>query len=83
MTSLALSDDGKSLAAGDEYGKVFVLHNFMKSDGDSSRVNIVIQSLPHWHANAVSCLKFVGSGASKMLLSAGHESVLVQWNLTT
>jgi len=81
LTSLSLSSDGKILAVGDEFGKIFVLHNFMKNENEAKTV---IQSLPQWHANAVTCLKFVhGSGPSKMLMSAGRESVLVQWNLST
>ena len=49
-----------------------------------NEVKTVIQSLPQWHASSVACLKFVDSGGpSKMLLSAGRESVLVQWNLST
>jgi hypothetical protein len=38
---------------------------------------LVIQSLQHWHSNAVNCLKF----KDNTLLSAGKESVLVQWHL--
>jgi hypothetical protein len=42
------------------------------------RERLVIQSLPQWHSQAVSSLKFQ---SENMLLSGGKEAVLVQWNL--
>jgi hypothetical protein len=30
--SLDLQDDGKKLAVGDEYGKIYVMYNFMDND---------------------------------------------------
>ena len=35
----------------------------------------------HWHAQAVTCLKATEDGG--YLLSAGHEGVLVMWQLDT
>lgn len=78
--SLAISDDAKKLAVGDDCGKIFVLLNFMPSASDDDPAQLVIQSLPHWHHSAVSSLQFE---SSSLLMSGGKESVLVQWNLDT
>lgn len=77
-TCIALSPDGSLIAVGDEYGKIFVVRKSSErnEDGDESSY-YYMQSLRHWHANAVSCLHFVQGGATSMLLSAGRESVLV------
>ena len=74
LVSLDLSHDAKKLAVGDDFGKIYILYNFMHG----SQAKIVIQSLPQWHAHSVNALKFT---ESDFLLSAGKESVLVQWNL--
>ena len=63
---------------GDDFGKIYVLYNFMPSQLDNDPAQLVIQSLPHWHHSAVNSLKFA---STSLLLSAGKESVLVQWNL--
>jgi len=47
-------------------------------DQSSNQAKLVIQSLPQWHAHAVNSLRFTSDG---FLLSAGKESVLVQWHL--
>ena len=73
VTSLAISHDGKRIAVGDEAGKIYLLYNVMP-DQSSKQAKLVIQSLPQWHAYAVSCHKFTTDG---FLLSAGKESVLV------
>ena len=75
LVSLDLSHDGKKLAVGDECGKIYILYNFMQTD---SFAKLIIQSLPQWHAHSVNSLRFTEDG---FLLSAGQESVLVQWNL--
>lgn len=75
LSSVALSEDGKILAVGDNFGKIFVMYNFMDS---KSQARLIIQSLAQWHSESVNCLKFV---SPTLLLSGGKESVLVQWNL--
>ena len=75
LTTIDLSPDGKVLAVADEFGKIFVLYNFMDNSGGA---RLLIQSLPHWHAHGVSSLKFI---SPTLLVSGGKESVLVQWNL--
>lgn len=81
LVSLALSSDGRKLAAGDDFGKIYVLYNFMApvSSDDHSQAKMVIQSLPQWHSHSVNSLQFTQDDA--FLLSAGKESVLVQWHL--
>ena len=75
-----MSSDSKKIAAGDEFGKIYIIHNFMAGDSSEDiHTKIVIQSLPHWHSHAVNSLKFTQN--DQFLLSAGKESVLVQWNL--
>jgi hypothetical protein len=54
LVSLDISEDGKKLAVGDEFGKIYVLYNFMQG----SSAKLVIQSLPQWHAHSVNALKF-------------------------
>ena len=65
-----MSEDGSSLAMGDESGKIFSLANL----GDLAKRNFVIQTL-HWHANGASSLRFVPN--TPFLMSGGAESVLV------
>ena len=69
---MAISNDGKTLAVGDDFGKIYIMFNFMNVTG--SHAKLVIQSLPQWHAHSVNSLKFNSEG---YLLSAGKESVLV------
>ena len=67
--SLDISPDCKTLAVGDEAGKMYLLHNFMEGSG-----KVIVQTMEHWHANSVSCLKFK---SDTLLLSAGREAVIV------
>ena len=90
-SSIALSPDGSLIAIGDQYGKIFVVRKAKREayggeemeDDESGQTYFYMQSLSHWHSNAVSCLQFVPHGATYSLISAGRESVLVQWNLST
>jgi len=59
LVSIALSSDSKKLAVGDEFGKIYVLYNFMASKDPHNK--LVIQSLPQWHSQSVNCLKFTQS----------------------
>jgi len=68
-----LNAEGKSLAVGDDAGKIFLITNMSQLSS-----NFVIQTL-HWHANGVSSLRFIPG--TPFLVSGGSESVLVQWHL--
>ena len=68
------------MAIADDFGKIYVLYNFMPSQLENDPAQLVIQSLTHWHHSAVNSLRF---SSPSLLLSAGKESVLVQWNLDT
>jgi NET1-associated nuclear protein 1 (U3 small nucleolar RNA-associated protein 17) len=63
------------LAAGDSFGKIYVIHNFI-----STKHKMVISS-QHWHSQAVRSLHLVSG--SPYLLSGGSEGVVVQWNIET
>lgn len=69
---MAVSDDGLSVACGDEVGKIYYVTN---PKGSSS---LIVQTF-HWHSQAVSCLEFVQN--APILMSGGKEAVLVQWHL--
>ena len=71
LTSIDLSPSSKVMAVSDEFGKIYILYNFM---ANTSGARLMIQSLPHWHAKSVGALKFI---SSTLLLSAGKESVIV------
>ena len=65
-----MTQDGSSVAVGDEAGKIFLVSNMTQI----SSSNFVIQTL-HWHANGVSSLSFMPG--TPFLVSGGAESVLV------
>jgi len=62
----------KLVAVGDDFGKIYLVHLGSKS--------VTVQTL-HWHAHRVHSLLFVPE--TPYLLSAGEESVVVQWHLET
>ena len=68
-----MTQDGGSVAVGDEAGKIFLVSNITNLSS-----NFVIQTL-HWHANGVNSLSFMSG--TPFLVSGGAESVLVQWHL--
>ena len=49
LVATAVTDDGLSVATGDESGKIYYITN---PQGSST---LIIQTL-HWHASAVTCL---------------------------
>jgi len=69
LKSLALSHS--PLAAGDKFGKIYLISNPLSETPSISTL--------HWHSQEVSSLQFAGP----FLISAGHEAVLVQWHLET
>lgn len=72
LCALAVSDDGLSVSAGDESGKIYYVTNPQGS------ATLIVQTL-HWHAQEVTSLAFIQN--TPLLMSGGHEAVLVQWHL--
>ena len=72
LVATAVTDDGLSVATGDESGKIYYITN---PQGSST---LIIQTL-HWHASSVTCLQFIRG--TPLLMSGGSEAVLVQWHL--
>ncbi|ORX39739.1 WD40-repeat-containing domain protein [Kockovaella imperatae] len=91
-SSLNDSDDEEWFATGDVKGMIRLWHGLstafrqleaIRDGADPSpeqEKRLPTTSL-HWHAHAVGALAFSPSGAQ--LLSAGQESVLVQWHLAS
>ena len=73
LHSVAINHESTLLAVGDDFGKIFLVH-------PATTKQTLIQSL-HWHAHKVSALLFMPD--TPFLLSAGEESVIVQWHLQT
>lgn len=79
LTSFEMAYDDQrrvQIAMGDERGKVFHVINAL--EGDGSKGHMIVKTL-HWHANAVTGLKFLEN--TPYLLSVGSEAVVVQWHL--
>jgi len=72
LVATAVTDDGLSVAVGDESGKIYYITN---PQGSST---LIIQTF-HWHASSVTCLQFITG--TPLLMSGGSEAVLVQWHL--
>lgn len=72
LTAVAVSDDGLTVASGDEVGKIYYVSN---PQGSSS---LIVQTF-HWHASQVRWLVFMRN--APVLMSGGNEGVIVQWHL--
>ena len=71
LRTLAVNDKESLIAVGDDFGKIYIIHNTKQ---------LIVQTL-HWHAHRVSALRFIAD--SPYLLSGGEEAVIVQWHLET
>lgn len=67
---------GVQIAVADDFGKIFHVLNVVEKNGQKGQM--IIRTL-HWHASAVTSLKFLEN--TPYLLSAGAEAVVVQWHL--
>jgi NET1-associated nuclear protein 1 (U3 small nucleolar RNA-associated protein 17) len=68
LSCIAVSNDGKSVAVGDDFGKIY--HVLM------DKKKLIVQTL-HWHAHAVQSLSFTEENGAPYLMSGGLEAVLV------
>lgn len=69
LTCVAVSNDGHSVAVGDEFGKIY--HILIEKQ------KLAIQTF-HWHANAVQTVAFsADTTGAPYLISGGFEAVLV------
>ena len=68
LSALAVSDDGLSVAAGDEAGKIYYVTN------PKGSASLIVQTF-HWHASSVNWLAFMRN--APLLMSGGREAVLV------
>ena len=81
--------DGSFVATADNRGEIFMWHNLRgggeagekKEGGGGGGGPVCGKGSMHWHAQAVACLAATLDGG--YLLSAGHEGVLVMWQLET
>jgi len=65
LKSCALNNDGSIIALGDDYGKIYIVHNGKQ---------MIVQTL-HWHSHKVNSLKFIPQ--TPYLISGGEEAVVV------
>lgn len=83
LTAVSVSEDGTSLAAGNDAGVIFVFRN-LDDVNKTGRIRYMDQGLKysnlHWHSHSVLSLRF--SKYSNILYSGGCEGVLVVWNMT-
>jgi hypothetical protein len=49
LKSCALNNDGSIIALGDDYGKIYIVHNGKQ---------MIVQTL-HWHSHKVNTLRFI------------------------
>ena len=82
LVSVGCHPDGSYVATGDVRGEIFMWYNVKPLDeGGEVMPPVCAKSTMHWHAQAVLCMSATQDGA--YLLSAGHEGVLVMWQLET
>ncbi|ALC40359.1 CG12050 [Drosophila busckii] len=72
VTCVRMSPNEEMAATGDQHGRIYIWRNI----DDAKHVQATEL---HWHNTAVTSIAFTPTGTS--LYSAGHESVLVKWNL--
>ena len=80
LVSVGCHPDGNFVATGDVRGEIFLWYNIKGSVlNPESGPPVCGKSSMHWHSKGVSCLNATEDGA--YLLSAGHEGVLVMWQV--
>lgn len=84
LTCVAFHPKENAFATGDESGKIrlwYFLQDPSQLSHSTTQERLAPSTVLHWHAHAVSSLRFTDNGAN--LLSGGEESVLVLWQLAT
>lgn len=79
LTCLALHPNEDCIATGTISGKIILWYNYLRSEIRNSGENTPepTECVLHWHSLPVLCVYFTTEGS--ILLSGGHECVLVKW----
>lgn len=78
VTTLAISPNGESIAAGDDNGTIYLWNSFHQPDFDP----VTVQADRRWHAHdrAIRSLAFLHIGSRSIIVSGGDDGVLKRWN---